>query len=65
MKYGQPGIFRWDGLDDQQNLLPMGHYMIYTELFLLDGSVKKNLSVCVLARKRKEYGSMGVWEYEK
>ncbi|HSZ33494.1 MAG TPA: lamin tail domain-containing protein [Puia sp.] len=45
------GIFRWDGLDDQQNLLPMGHYMIYTELFLLDGSVKKNLSVCVLARK--------------
>ncbi len=45
------GIFRWDGLDDQQNLLPMGHYLIYTELFLLDGSVKKNMSVCVLARK--------------
>ncbi len=47
------GIFRWDGLDDQQNLLPMGHYLIYTELFLLDGSVRKNLSVCVLARKVK------------
>jgi Lamin Tail Domain len=47
------GIFRWDGLDDQQNLLPMGHYMIYTELFLLDGSVKKNMSICVLARKAK------------
>jgi Lamin Tail Domain len=46
------GTFRWDGLDDQQNLLPMGHYMIYTELFLLDGTIKKNLSVCVLARKR-------------
>ena len=47
------GSFRWDGLDDQQNLLPMGHYLIYTELFLLDGSVRKNLSVCVLARKVK------------
>jgi hypothetical protein len=46
------GTFRWDGLDDQQNLLPIGHYVIYTELFLLDGTIRKNLSVCVLARRR-------------
>lgn len=45
------GTYRWDGLDDQQNLLPMGHYIIYTELFLLDGTVRKQKIVCVLARK--------------
>lgn len=46
------GTFRWDGLDDQQNLLPMGHYIIYVELFLPDGTVKKQMLVCVLARSR-------------
>jgi Lamin Tail Domain/Bacterial Ig-like domain len=46
------GTFRWDGLDDQQNLLPIGHYIIYVELFLLDGTVRKQTMVCVLARKR-------------
>ena len=46
------GIFRWDGLDDQQNLLPMGHYIIYAELFLPDGMVRKQMLVCVLARAR-------------
>lgn len=45
------GTFRWDGLDDQQNLLPMGHYIIYVELFLPDGTVRKQMQVCVLARK--------------
>lgn len=46
------GTFRWDGLDDQQNLLPMGHYIIYVELFLPDGRVRKQVQVCVLARSR-------------
>jgi Lamin Tail Domain len=46
------GIFRWDGLDDQQNLLPMGHYIIYVELFLPDGTVRCQKLVCVLARAR-------------
>jgi len=46
------GTFRWDGLDDQQNLLPMGHYIIYVELFLPDGTVRKQIQVCVLARGR-------------
>jgi Lamin Tail Domain len=45
------GSFRWDGLDDQQNLLPMGHYVIYVELFLPDGTIKKQKTVCTLARK--------------
>ena len=46
------GTFRWDGLDDQQNLLPMGHYIIFVELFLPDGTVKKQMQVCVLAKGR-------------
>jgi Lamin Tail Domain len=44
------GTFRWDGLDDQQNLLPMGYYIIYAELFLPDGTVRCQKLVCVLAR---------------
>ena len=44
------GTFRWDGLDDQQNLLPTGHYIIYVELFLTDGTVRCQKLVCVLAR---------------
>ena len=49
--WGTSGSFRWDGLDDEQNLLPMGHYVIYVELFLLDGTLKKVKLVCVLARR--------------
>jgi hypothetical protein len=45
------GAFRWDGLDDAGNVLPMGHYIIYVELFLPNGTVKKLKKVCVLARK--------------
>ncbi len=58
--WGTSGTFRWDGLDDQQNLLPMGHYIIYVELFLPDGTVRKQKLVCVLARADEvwEYGSM-------
>ena len=49
--WGTSGSFRWDGLDDRQNLLPMGHYIIYAELFMTDGTVKKQKLVCTLARK--------------
>jgi hypothetical protein len=48
--WGTSGSFRWEGLDDQQNLLPLGHYVIYAELFLPDGTVKKKKLVCALAR---------------
>jgi hypothetical protein len=51
MIWATNGTFRWDGLDDQQNLLPMGHYIVYVELFLLDGTVRKQTLVCVLARR--------------
>jgi hypothetical protein len=46
------GSFRWDGLDDQQNPLPMGHYVIYVELFLPNGTILTRKLVCTLARKR-------------
>ena len=49
--WGSSGSFRWDGLDEQQRPLPMGQYIIYCELFLPDGTVKKVKRVCVLARK--------------
>ncbi len=51
--WGTSGTFRWDGLDDQQNRLPMGHYVIYVELFRTDGTVINKKLVCVLARGRK------------
>jgi hypothetical protein len=50
--WGTSGSFRWDGLDDEQNPLPMGHYIIYAEVFRTDGTVKKKKLVCVLARRR-------------
>jgi hypothetical protein len=50
--WGTGGSFRWDGLDDRQKLLPMGHYIIYIEVFRTDGTVMKQKLVCVLARSR-------------
>ncbi len=50
--WSSSGVFRWDGLGDQQNLLPIGHYVIFIEVFSIDGTVKKQTSVCTLARKR-------------
>jgi Lamin Tail Domain len=49
--WGTSGTFRWDGLDEEQNLLPMGHYVIYVELFLPDGTILKKKLVCTLARR--------------
>ena len=47
--WGTSGSFRWDGLDESMNRLPTGHYILYIELFLPDGTVKKQKLVCVLA----------------
>jgi hypothetical protein len=33
----QKGSFRWDGLSDKQVKVPVGAYVIYTEVFNLDG----------------------------
>ncbi len=45
------GSFRWDGLDDKMRKVPVGAYIIYTEIFNLGGKKKsfKN-SVVVAAR---------------
>ncbi|MBU6159269.1 MAG: lamin tail domain-containing protein [Bacteroidetes bacterium] len=48
---GISGSFRWDGLDEQQQPLPMGHYLIVTEAFNLQGKKKRFLNTVVLARR--------------
>ena len=48
--WGTVGTFRWDGSDEQQKPLPMGHYIIYLEVFRTDGTVLHRKLVCVLAR---------------
>ncbi|MGB8191976.1 MAG: lamin tail domain-containing protein [Chitinophagaceae bacterium] len=36
----EKGFFRWDGLDDKNNPLPIGIYIVLTELFTVDGNKK-------------------------
>ena len=45
------GSFRWDGLDDKMNKLPIGTYVIYTEVFNLNGKKKNFKNPVVLARR--------------
>ena len=45
------GSFRWDGLDDKMNKLPIGTYIIYTEVFNLNGKKKSFKNPVVLARR--------------
>jgi hypothetical protein len=37
---GQNGFFQWDGLDEQGRKAPVGYYVLYIELFNLQGQVK-------------------------
>jgi len=48
--WGTAGSFRWDGLDDQQRLLPMGHYILIIQLFQPDGTILSRKLVTTLAR---------------
>ena len=48
---GQTGSFRWDGLDDKFGKLPLGPYVIFTEIFNLEGKVKRFKNQVVLARR--------------
>ncbi|HEY2348888.1 MAG TPA: hypothetical protein VGH64_07720, partial [Puia sp.] len=48
--WGTEGSFRWDGLDEQQRLLPMGHYILIIQLFQPDGTIINRKLVTVLAR---------------
>ena len=48
---GVKGYFRWDGLGEKNQKLPVGIYIIYTEVFNLKGKTKKFKNVIVLARR--------------
>jgi hypothetical protein len=48
---GTKGYYRWDGLGEKQQKLPVGIYIIYTEVFNLNGKTKKFKNTIVLARK--------------
>jgi len=45
------GHLRWDGLNDQLEQLPVGIYIVFTEIFNLQGKTKKFKNVVTLARK--------------
>lgn len=48
---GIKGNYRWDGLGEKNQKLPTGIYIIYTEVFNLDGKKKQFKNVIVVARK--------------
>ncbi len=48
---GLTGSWNWDGLGDKQNKLPIGTYIVYTEIFNLQGKSKAFKSTLVLARR--------------
>lgn len=45
------GYWNWDGLGDKGNKLPVGTYVILTEIFNLEGTKKQFKNIVVLARK--------------
>jgi hypothetical protein len=45
------GYWNWDGLDDKKNKLPVGTYIIFTEIFNLQGKKTIFKNTVVLARK--------------
>ncbi len=47
----QNGYWSWTGLDDKNQKLPIGTYIIYTEIFNLQGKKKQFKNTVVLARK--------------
>ena len=49
---GTKGYFRWDGLGEKNEKLAVGIYVIYTEVFNLQGKTKKFKNVVVLARRQ-------------
>jgi hypothetical protein len=47
----QQGYFRWDGLGDNAQPLPMGVYIVLSEVFTLQGNTKKFKQALTLARR--------------
>jgi Lamin Tail Domain/Bacterial Ig-like domain len=48
---GTRGSYRWDGLGDKGQALPVGIYVLYTEIFNLKGKTRKYKNTIVLARR--------------
>ena len=48
---GTKGSFRWDGLGEKQQALPVGIYIVYASIFNLQGAVKQYKMPVVLARR--------------
>jgi hypothetical protein len=48
---GLSGQWNWDGLDEKGNKLPIGTYIIYSEIFNLRGKKQQFKNTVVLARK--------------
>lgn len=45
------GIFSWDGLNNQREKVRIGNYIVYFEVFNLDGDVNGVKKTCVVASK--------------
>jgi flagellar hook assembly protein FlgD len=45
------GYWNWDGLDDKGKKLPVGAYILFTEIFNLQGKKDKFKNTVVIARK--------------
>lgn len=47
----QSGYFRWDGLNEQGKQLPIGNYIVVTEIFNLQGKTQRFKNVVTVARR--------------
>ncbi|HCK22098.1 MAG TPA: hypothetical protein DHW15_08060 [Bacteroidetes bacterium] len=47
----ESGLLTWDGITDEGEAAPMGIYMIFAEVFNLNGNVERHKLKCTLARR--------------